>query len=98
MQHRGTARTRIVPVSTTDGARPRPGPRSRAGARRSAASAPAPGGARRSPLLRLDRVADALAAGAAAARPAGIARSQIDETRPFAPFPFAGASPPRRAA
>lgn len=64
MEHRGTARTRIVPVTFTDGVRPEPGVEARAGEKtigRIGTTIRARGMA----MLRLDRVADAMAAGEA---------------------------------
>lgn len=62
MEHRGTARTRILPVTFTDGVRPEAGVEARAGEKaigRIGTTIRARGMA----MLRLDRVADAMAAG-----------------------------------
>ncbi|MFO1148753.1 MAG: folate-binding protein [Alsobacter sp.] len=65
MQHRGTARTRVIPVTFADGVAPEAGTEATADGRavgRIGSSAP---GGRALALLRLDRVEDALAAGQA---------------------------------
>ena len=70
VEHRASARSRVVPVAY-DGPAPSSGPaRSRRATNRSARSARPPRvmGSR---SLRLDRIADALAAGHATVRPAG---------------------------
>ena len=61
MEHRGTARTRIVPV-TTDGHAPEPGLPVMAGEKRIGTTGSGSGGQALA-MLRLDRLADALAAG-----------------------------------
>ena len=62
MQHRGTARTRIVPLVFTDGEAPAPGSEVTAGARVLGTTGSA-AGARALAALRLDRLGEALAAG-----------------------------------
>ena len=64
MQHRGTARTRIVPLDYPDGVAAPPGTEVSAGERSLGRTASAVGG-RGLATLRLDRVGDALAAGQA---------------------------------
>lgn len=62
MQHRGTARTRILPLVFTDGPAPSPGTEVTAGARSLGVTGSAAGG-RSLATIRLDRLGDALAAG-----------------------------------
>ncbi|KQT60832.1 folate-binding protein [Methylobacterium sp. Leaf456] len=62
MQHRGTARTRILPVVFKDGSAPAPGTEVTAGARSLGVVGSAAGG-RGLATIRLDRLGDALAAG-----------------------------------
>lgn len=62
MQHRGTARTRILPVTYHDGAAPEPGTAVTAGAR-SLGVTGSRAGERGLAAIRLDRLGDALAAG-----------------------------------
>ncbi|HEX2266153.1 MAG TPA: hypothetical protein VHH14_07700 [Solirubrobacterales bacterium] len=62
MQHRGTARTRIVPLVYLDGAAAEPGSDVTAGQRSLGRTGSAAGG-RGLAMIRLDRAADALAAG-----------------------------------
>ena len=62
MQHRGTARTRILPLVFFDGAAPEPGTEVTAGARSLGATGSAADG-RGLATIRLDRLGDALAAG-----------------------------------
>ena len=87
MQHRGSARTRIVPVSFADGVSPPEGTEATAGGKpagRIYSSAP---GGRALAMLRLDRVEDALAAGGPVAA-GGLA---FTVARPaFATFPIPG--------
>jgi folate-binding protein YgfZ len=64
MQHRGTARTRIVPLVYLDGAAAEPGSDVTAGQRSLGRTGSAAGG-RGLAMIRLDRAADALAAGEA---------------------------------
>ena len=62
MQHRGTARTRIVPLVFSDDAAPEPGTEVSAGQKSLGVTGSASGG-RALAMLRLDRLGDALAAG-----------------------------------
>ena len=62
MQHRGTARTRILPIVYRDGSAPAPGTEVTAGARSLGVTGSAAGG-RGLAAIRLDRLGDALAAG-----------------------------------
>ncbi|CAO4169864.1 Aminomethyltransferase folate-binding domain-containing protein [Methylorubrum aminovorans] len=62
MQHRGTARTRILPIVYRDGPAPEPGTEVTAGAR-SLGVTGSRAGARGLATIRLDRLGDALAAG-----------------------------------
>ncbi|MDV2983089.1 UNVERIFIED_CONTAM: folate-binding protein YgfZ [Methylobacteriaceae bacterium AG10] len=62
MQHRGTARTRILPIVYRDGPAPEPGTEVTAGARSLGVTGSAAGG-RGLATIRLDRLGDALAAG-----------------------------------
>ncbi len=62
MQHRGTARTRILPLVVRDGAAPEPGSEVTAGAR-SLGLTGSRAGARCLATIRLDRLGDALASG-----------------------------------
>jgi hypothetical protein len=62
MQHRGTARSRVVPITFTDGLNPEDGVEASAGGKPLGRVGSCAGG-RGLALLRLDRVADALAAG-----------------------------------
>ncbi|PZN92373.1 MAG: folate-binding protein [Hyphomicrobiales bacterium] len=62
MQHRGTARTRVVPITFTDGIAAETGAQATAGAKTLGRIGTSADG-RALALLRLDRVADALAAG-----------------------------------
>ncbi|MGY6569203.1 MAG: CAF17-like 4Fe-4S cluster assembly/insertion protein YgfZ [Salinarimonas sp.] len=64
MQHRGTARTRIIPVETAAGSLPEPGTEITAGSKTLGVLAGVRG-SRGLGKLRLDRVADAIAAGEA---------------------------------
>jgi hypothetical protein len=85
MQHRGTARSRVVPVSL-EGAAPPPGEPVDAGEKTVGAMGSAAAG-RGLALLRLDRVADALAIGTPLV--AGAAR--LDLVKPaWAAFPWPG--------
>ncbi|MEZ5786659.1 MAG: folate-binding protein [Xanthobacteraceae bacterium] len=85
MQHRGTARSRVVPVSV-DGAAPQPGAPVDAGKKTVGAMGSAADG-RGLALLRLDRVRDALAAGMPLT--AGEARLHLVKP-PWATFPWPG--------
>jgi folate-binding protein YgfZ len=89
MQHRGTVRTRIVPVAVAEGAAPAPGseilaagkPAGRIGTSGAAGAALA--------LVRLDRIEDALAEGA----PVEADGRRLTLVRPpFARFPIPGAA------
>ncbi|WP_232631660.1 CAF17-like 4Fe-4S cluster assembly/insertion protein YgfZ [Methylobacterium sp. Leaf118] len=62
MQHRGTARTRILPLVFSEGSAPAPGTEVTAGARSLGVTGSAAGG-RGLATIRLDRLGDALAAG-----------------------------------
>ena len=62
MQHRGTARTRILPLVYRDGPAPEPGTEVTAGAR-SLGTTGSASGDRGLATIRLDRLGDALAAG-----------------------------------
>jgi len=64
MQHRGTARTRIIPVAAVSGSLPEPGTDITAGSK-TAGTLAAVTGSRGLARLRLDRVEDAIAAGEA---------------------------------
>jgi len=84
MQHRGTARTRIVPVLYTDGPAPEPGTEVTAGQKSLGATGSAAGN-RGLATLRLDRLADALAVG----EPLRAGGSALGVERPtFATFAF----------
>ncbi len=84
MQHRGTARTRIVPVLYTDGPAPEPGTEVTAGQKSLGATGSAAGN-RGLATLRLDRLADALAVGG----PLRAGGSALGVERPaFATFAF----------
>lgn len=85
MQHRGTARSRVVPVSL-EGAAPPPGVPVDAGTKTVGAMGSATAG-RGLALLRLDRVADAMAAGT----PLVAGEAQIHPIKPaWATFPWPG--------
>jgi folate-binding protein YgfZ len=86
MQHRGTARTRVVPVVFTDGLCPEPGLDAVAGGKTLGRIGSCAAG-RGLALLRLDRVADALAAGHAL-ESGGLAFGL--EKPGFIRFPFPG--------
>ncbi|HEX8416426.1 MAG TPA: folate-binding protein YgfZ [Methylobacterium sp.] len=84
MQHRGTARTRIVPFVSVEGATPEPGTEVTAGSRSLGVTGSAADG-RGLASLRLDRLADALAAGEPLR--AGAARIGVEKPA-FATFAF----------
>jgi folate-binding protein YgfZ len=85
MQHRGTARSRVVPVRL-DGAAPQPGAPVDAGEKTVGAMGSAAAG-RGLALLRLDRVADALAAGT----PLIASEARLYPVKPaWATFPWPG--------
>lgn len=87
MEHRGTARTRIVPVRFLDGASPPGGSEAVAGDKvLGRIGEPVPGGHALA-MLRLDRLADALAAGA---RPSAGGLAFVALRPGFARFPFPG--------
>jgi folate-binding protein YgfZ len=86
MQHRGTARTRIVPVLYGDGAAPPPGAPVTAG-RHSLGQTGSGAGGRGLAMLRLDRLADALAEGVA---PEVEGRAVQVEKPAFVTFPWPG--------
>lgn len=87
MQHRGTARTRLVPVTFADGVSPPEGTEAMAGGKAAGRVYSAAPGGRALAMLRLDRVEDALAAGEAL-EAGGLAFSL---SRPdFATFPIPG--------
>ncbi|TCR70187.1 folate-binding protein YgfZ [Bosea sp. BK604] len=86
MQHRGTARTRAVPVAFTEGLNPEIGVEATAGGKALGRVGSAAGG-RGIAMLRLDRVADALAEGHAL-EGGGLAFTL--EKPAFLRFPFPG--------
>jgi tRNA-modifying protein YgfZ len=86
MQHRGTARTRIVPILFADSIRSESGVEASAGAKVLGHVGSTANG-RGLALLRLDRVADAMAAGDIL-RAGGVAFTL--ERPAFATFPFPG--------
>ncbi len=87
MEHRGTARTRIVPVRFLDGFSPPGGSEAMAGDKAlGRIGEPAPGG-RALAMLRLDRLGDALAAGV---QPTAGGLAFVAERPGFARFPFPG--------
>ena len=85
MQHRGTARTRVIPVRFADGISPPDGSEALAGDKPAGRiGAAAPGGMALA-LLRLDRIADAMAAG----EPLTAGGLSFRAEKPvFADFPF----------
>jgi len=85
MQHRGTARTRVIPVRFADGISPPDGSEALAGDKPAGRiGGAAPGGVALA-LLRLDRIADAMAAG----EPLTAGGLSFQAEKPgFADFPF----------
>ena len=89
MQHRGTARTRIVPVISRDGEAVTSGAEVTAGAR-GLGTIGSVSGARGLAMLRLDRLADAVAAG----EPVRAAAAILGVEKPsFATFAFPEVAP-----
>jgi folate-binding protein YgfZ len=92
MQHRGTARTRVIPVHFLDGISPPEGSEALAGDKPAGRiGAAAPGGAALA-LLRLDRIADAMAAGEPLTAGGLVFRAEKPGFADF-PFPWEAAKP-----
>jgi folate-binding Fe-S cluster repair protein YgfZ len=92
MQHRGTARTRVIPVHFLDGISPSEGSEALAGDKPAGRiGAAAPGGAALA-LLRLDRIADAMAAGEPLTAGGLVFRAEKPGFADF-PFPWEAAKP-----